>query len=215
MEKDVIVYSAIFDQKDNLKELKSKSNRCQYICFTDNKNIKSDFWDIIHVNKPFESPRLCARYYKLNPHKVLNENFKKSVWIDANIDFISNFDIFIENYIDNIKYPFFIKHFDRNCVYDEIDKCIEIKKDNKDKLLKIKDYYKYIGFPENNGLYDTGVLPVNHNFYYIYEKWWDELYNNSIRDQVSLPYILWKNGFNCGEIENKNLIKRKRHLKNI
>ena len=32
------------------------------------------------------------------------------------------------------------------------------------------------------------------------EDWWKEIEKYSNRDQVSLPYVLWKNGYQIGDV---------------
>ena len=33
------------------------------------------------------------------------------------------------------------------------------------------------------------------------EKWWNEFYmSESLRDQLSLPYVLWKNGYSIDQV---------------
>ena len=48
------IYTAIIGDYDNLYSSINnvKTDGWNYICFTDNKNLKSDFWKIIYVNKP-------------------------------------------------------------------------------------------------------------------------------------------------------------------
>ena len=66
--------------------------------------------------------------------------------------------------------------------------------------------YKEEGFPANYGLVQTNVMIRRHNDPYsknLMEKWWEELKDNSHRDQLSFNYAVWK----CGSDKFKPLIK--------
>ena len=58
--------------------------------------------------------------------------------------------------------------------------------------------YKKDGFPKNFGAFECNVLIRKHNekdCAMLMDKWWDEFCATpSKRDQLSLPYVLWKNG---------------------
>ena len=44
--KVLIVYTAIFDNYDQLIDPKSLYKNCKFICFTNNKDLKSKIWEI-------------------------------------------------------------------------------------------------------------------------------------------------------------------------
>jgi hypothetical protein len=53
--------------------------------------------------------------------------------------------------------------------------------------------------PENYGLSENSILIRNHNkieVMAIMKKWWKEIVSYSHRDQLSLPYVCYKNRFN-------------------
>ena len=52
--------------------------------------------------------------------------------------------------------------------------------------------------PEDFGVFLCGVLIREHNnpvCVKLMEDWWKELEEGSRRDQISFPYVLWKNGY--------------------
>ena len=88
------------------------------------------------------------------------------------------------------------KHCLRTCVYDEANVCIKAKKGNKKGIKEQISKYKKDGFPGNYGLLEATVIISeinNPNASTIFNDWWQEYINTgSFRDQLSLPYTLWK-----------------------
>ncbi len=149
---------------------------------------------IINSDYPFyriscsnnKNPRLLAREIKLNPHKYLPEH-DFSIWIDSNFECLnSKFDF---NH-DIVTW----KHPDRNCIYEEANECIRLKKDDPQVIFKQIQKYRSDNYPEHNGMIASGFL-IRKNTPYMREfneAWWDEVKNNSIRDQLSFNYVLNK-----------------------
>src|SRR5690606_18950682 len=99
-----------------------------------------------------------------------------------------------------------LKHH-RSCVYAEAIACI---KSNKDKSFKIfRQILRYFlnGMPLNYGLWSTGLLIINNknvNTSRFMNLWWKETLRHTRRDQLSLPYIAYKEKFKINTI-NENI----------
>ena len=63
--------------------------------------------------------------------------------------------------------------------------------------------YKREGYPKDNGLAETTCVMRRHTPAVIKfnEEWWKELRANSIRDQLSCDYVLWKLGMSYMTLE--------------
>jgi len=81
-------------------------------------------------------------------------------------------------------------HHKRKCIYDEAKKVIVLKKENPQKIEKQISKYREKGYPKNNGLFETCVFMYNLKAEEILDAWWAELKITTVRDQLSLPYIL-------------------------
>jgi hypothetical protein len=60
------------------------------------------------------------------------------------------------------------------------------------------EQYRSEGFPVNYGLTENNVLIRRHNdptIIKLMEDWWRELLAQSRRDQLSFPYVAWRNNF--------------------
>ena len=189
-----VVYTTIFGDYDNLNDPLFIDQGFKYVCYTDNINLKSNIWEIRHVNiANNENIKLKVREYKILPHKLFPE-YDTSIWIDANGVIRGSLRELMEKYQ---KYAniLFMPHFARNCIYDEVATCIALYKDRKHILLQQMKDYLLNGYPENNGLLSGGFIVRNHNEKDVInamEVWWDEVQHYSQRDQISLSYALWK-----------------------
>ena len=65
-------------------------------------------------------------------------------------------------------------------------------------------YLKKAGFPEKYGMLECNMLVRNHTcqeMQQLMEQWWNEfLSSETKRDQLSLPFVLWKNHIRVEQI---------------
>lgn len=189
----LVVYTALFGNYDNLIEPKEKFTGCDFICFTDQKNLKSKIWEIRLIENYDLVPNLMNRKYKIFPNLFLEE-YEKSLYVDANVYIKKNPFILSTKYLDdyNIAIP---KHVLRNCIYKEAD---VIVKSNKVPLKLVRTQiqkYQNNGFPENFGLTENNIIFRKHKNLEIVQlmnAWWHELNIYTQRDQLSLMYVVWK-----------------------
>ena len=200
-EPKIVVYTCITGGYDDLKKLSNVTPGVDYICFTDNKDLKSDIWKIRPIPEELltYSKVKQQRGVKILQHRYLPE-YDISIWVDANMDVKGNLNDYLKNFDFN-KYSVFIpEHPARKCIYKEKTACVSLKKITGDGI-KLADKqmarYKAEKFPENDGLVQTNIVIRKHNTEYckkLMELWWNELKDYSHRDQLSFNYALWKNG---------------------
>lgn len=217
-EKKIVIYTGIFGKYDVLQEPLYIDKNVDYICFTDDKNLKSEKWEIRVVECEQKNMALEVRKYKCLPHHFLSD-YDVSVWLDARMQIKDSFfDYILENMRDTGM--LFFPHSERDCVYEEGAACIAQHKGSINKI--INQLYKYCseGYPEHNGLYCGGCIVREHNkidIIKVMEDWYEEILCTSARDQISLPYILNKNSFTpdlCNKyIWDNNLMTIHNHVK--
>lgn len=199
----ICLYTAIFGDYETLKK-PIKIDGLDYICFTDNSNLKSDDWKIIYVEKNNDiPPGLEYKKIKCLSHEYLSD-YDYTIWLDA------NFNLTDKNYLkflfDNFKSDkvLLYKHFclagiPRDCIYQEASYSLTIPKYSKEKLLSQTNEYKNLHeYPEHNGLYQSGFLLRNNKDSEVIE--FNKLWLKEIQRfgkqypqcQVSLPFTLWK-----------------------
>jgi len=204
---EFVVYTALFGNYDDLIDPKERYEGCDFICFTDRKDLKSDVWKIRVVENIDLSPNLMNRKYKILPHLYLSD-YEQSLYVDSNIKILKNPLELCNKYL--IKYNLVLpKHFERKCIYKEAKECIVLGRTKLKEVEKQILKYKTNKFPLNFGLAENNIILRNHNnkvIVRIMNEWWQELINETKRDQLSLAYILWKNNlkFNFMEETSRN-----------
>lgn len=195
----IVVYTAIFGNYDDLKDPEYADENMDYVCFTDNKNIKSDVWKIKLVEGTYiqGNPRRSAKIYKILPHKHFPEH-EISVWIDGTAVIRGNLREYITRYM---KYSdiLFCPHPWDSCIYEQANDTFDKRPfDDLDLLKPQMEKYKSERMPEDNGMISGGFIVRRHNEINVVnmmERWWDEICRFSTQDQISFAYLAWKNDF--------------------
>lgn len=147
---------------------------------------------------------LRAKKYKMLPHKLF-EDKEISLYVDSNMEILSDPTELAEKYLADANIAFFRHPENRTCLYDEARVCKEMKKDEPEWIEKQADHYKRMGYPENNGLVAGMVILRRHNepdVVKVMEEWWAEVNEWSFRDQISFPYLAWKNKLKFNVIDD-------------
>ena len=191
------IYTAVTGGYDNILSPQYINPNLDYICFTDNPDIQSDIWDIRLIdNSDNLDPIRLARKHKILCNEYLS-NYDYSIWVDGKIMITGNLLNCIQLY--SISSPMLcMPHYERNCAYDEAEACIDVSKGNPEEIKRQIDKYQSESYPEHNGLIDSCVLVRMHNndlLNTMLQTWWNEVLNESTRDQLSFGYSCWKTGF--------------------
>lgn len=203
----IAVYSCITGGYDELIEPFFDIEGIDYIMFTDNHDIVSEKWEIrpIPENITMLNNNIqINRYVKMHPN-IVGAKYDYALYIDGNICVVSN----IKNMINvlNPQTGFALhRHSSRDCIYDEVQACKNLKRGNIDKLNEQVSRYRNAGFPAHYGLLEATIILTDlHNptALDLQEKWWQEfLRSESRRDQIALPYVLWSNHVKLNDIGN-------------
>tara|TARA_Y100000310_G_C20704363_1_gene833730 strand:+ start:23230 stop:24972 length:1743 start_codon:yes stop_codon:yes gene_type:complete len=201
--KKIVVYTAIFGAYDSqLVETQYDHEKFDFVCFTDQKRLKSDTWDIRYISTPpvpNDNPR-SSYYYKTNPHVVWGLDYDISVWMDASCNKldITNLEKMIEEFKTLGTSLYIEKHPGRTCIYAELEANCRLKKDDEDAMRKHVEGYRAEGMPEQFGMVETGLQIRKHNEVTVIEfqdALWQEIKNKTRRDQLSWTYVQWKQKF--------------------
>lgn len=189
----VVIYTALFGGYDLLIEPPKKFLNSDFICFTDDPNLVSDIWDIRIVDN-VSDPVKANREIKFLPHKFIPEEYSYSIYIDSNIKIINDpYDLAIAS-LENGKICI-PEHFERNCIYEELDECLSLGKINNDEFEILNETLKKDGYPRAYGLGENNIIIREHHdpeVIFLMQKWWDFFLNGPKRDQLSLLYLAWK-----------------------
>lgn len=203
----IVVYTSITDRYDKLLKV-PKLDGVDFVAFVDGVSSEKicSGWKVCDTPcriDETENGVLRNRFVKLHPFNFFGHKYDYSIYIDGNIAIRGD----IRNFLFGINKKTGLalhRHRSRDSVYNEIKACKILKKGNLKKLKEQNLYYKRDGFPANFGLYECNVIAIdlhNKNAKKIMDAWWKEfLRSESMRDQIALPYAVWKLGYKFDDI---------------
>ena len=200
-EQPLVVYTAIFgDFSDRLYAPQVVDPGIRYLAFVDTDEPHThNGWQCVPPSFRHADPRRQARQHKLLPH-LLFPGVRHSIWIDGCFTPCGDFRDLVRMYLSSNVHICTFKHCERNCVYQELEACLRLRKDRPGLMRRQIDRYRQEGYPHNNGLAETGVMLRAHTpeVKEFNELWWDELSRGSVRDQLSFNYSTWRLGMHYG-----------------
>ena len=196
-EERIAVYTVIIGNYDTLKQPYFISSQCDYFVITDH-NIKTEgtCWKIkliddYRIDNSYSNTKK-ARYVKTHP-EVFFPNYKYSIFLDGNIQIISD----LVPLVKQLGKGSFATHLhpSNDCIYQEGKDIIALGKSKPEEVNRQLNTYRQNSFPAHFGLCETNVLVREHNrddCLAIDSAWWNELNQFTLRDQLSLTYVVWK-----------------------
>ena len=163
-----------------------------YHAFVDN-DLSNNNW-ITHPVIDFSSDptyknRRNAKVYKILPFAFLPD-YDYYFWLDSTHILEKNPIEVIKKYLFNSDIAVF-KHPQRDCVYLEGKLVNQVGFDHNNLVNDQLDFYRDIGYPDNNGLYELPAR-VQRNTELTQRMgwmWWEQICMFSSRDQISFPFV--------------------------
>lgn len=195
--KDIIVYTCLIGAKEDLNaQPQIRNSKLRHVCLTDNKDLKSNEWEIVYVDKiiPQDSHR-SQRNYKIRPHLIF-KSYKYSFYIDNTVILKKKSEDFIEEIINkkNLKenQPFFVlpTHSSNNDLLTEFNMCSSFDLDNQIRFYEqLTHYIKTNLHYLNKRPFWAAILFRNHSndkIINLSEIWFAHVCRYSRRDQLSI-----------------------------
>lgn len=217
------VYTVITGDYDTLKDPTYVTPGWDYICFTNNTELRSGIWNVRQINdkEGHSNPRLARKVWILF-HKYV-PGYDLSVMVGGQIGIIGDLDEAVKILLPKDKSIdlSLAKHPVRECIYQEADKCVSKKRDDSQIINQQMDHYREQGMPKNFGLAGHGIMIRRHlrpNLERHSELCWEEVKKWSYRDQLSFYFVLWKHNlvklhlFDFGIIRKSNWFNKTRHM---
>lgn len=147
----------------------------------------------------FARPVMDAKRFKILPHLYCHESI--TIWTDANIWLLAEPEVLVERFLGDADMALFA-HPARQTVWDEFAAIRQGERFQipflQRQLTAQEDAYRKAGLWQAAPLYECNVLIRRNNEQVnrVMDAWWSEICRWQWRDQVSLPYVLWKYGKN-------------------
>lgn len=218
--KKLVVYFYLTNNIDNKPwpEIQYTSQDVDYYMFTDDrKHVPDKNWNVVYVDAEddFYSKEDMNKKIKWNPFKYFEGKYEYSLYCDSKIMLVGNPIDCLKEYKDKLKVGFtchrygYIKNskYENNVkdVYRHADYLLDVNVGHLDNIRRLKTLYKERGLPLNSGVVETAVILTNLNSKKAKEIQ-TEIFNeyierNTKRDQLIVPYVLWKNNINVSDVE--------------
>jgi len=178
-----VIYSVITGGYDELP-IAPYFDGWDSIMFTDKQHDDNKGWKIIQLPKS-NNPLIQSRDIKIRPHIHLPE-YDLVCYVDGNQKFIK----------EPPSNPIWFEHQRRTNIFQEAQQIINNGRFPDDIINEQIDYYTTQGY-EDCGLYLNGFSVRNNkneDIKRLNDVWFEETCKFAPRDQLSLPYAIWKTG---------------------
>lgn len=205
--KKVVVYTCITGGYDRVENPMVNPQNIDYILFQSNTiNTDSSNWKLydipVALSHKYDNATI-NRYIKFHPHEFFSDDYDYSIYIDGNIRPVSDLSIYAD-LVDKSIGVSMHQHSSRSCIFEEVKACLALGKGNANGLAKQTEYYRSMGFPSEYGMAECNLIVCDlHNELSkeIMTSWWQEFMKTlGKRDQIALPYILWKKGISVSDV---------------
>jgi hypothetical protein len=188
-----VVYTCLFGFSEPFLDARyERPDDVDFVCFTDDAELRSDFWSILHVGPSLLDPHRRSKSFKHRPHAVLPA-YEESLYLDNTVRLVMPvsqiFELLpISHTIIAFKHPW------RDCVYEEAEVVKGAKYDREEVIDEQMAHYRRIGYPAHAGLNAAGVLLRRHHSPKLIEfmnDWNFQIMRYSLRDQLSFNVARW------------------------
>jgi hypothetical protein len=163
------------------------------IVFAD-KNLGIPGWDQRPVVMWDPAPKMMALFHKYYMPS-LAEPGAKLIWIDSRVSVQLPVIERLAAELDRHDLCVF-RHYERDCVYDEIDGVLAGRRAAEDECDEFRGYLDRRGFPRGGGLYETGVIGfrATPRLAAAMRRVFGLCHRYAPRDQLALPVVLAEAG---------------------
>lgn len=187
-----VVYTCLFGYSERFLDQKLEGDgRTDFVCFTDDEELRSDFWQMKVVPKTLLDPHRRSKGFKHRPH-IFFPNHEFSLYIDNTVELTTSPSAFFKQLKTNNSFFMMFEHPERSCVYDEAEIVERYGFDDPDLIKNQMKFYESFNYQRMNGLHATTVMLRRHNDPKIktaMNEWHDQVLRYSKRDQLSFDVV--------------------------
>jgi hypothetical protein len=201
-----VVYTCLFGYSEHFADHHyDRDGETDFLCFTDDKSLKSNFWQFQYIDPAALGPVRTSKKLKILPHRYLGD-YASSLYIDNTIQLEAPVARLFEM-LDASPVPMMCFGHFRNCIYEEAKVVADANFDNRATIENQMSRYRALGHPENAGLISGSMLFRRHNdpmVKGVMEDWFAEVKAHSYRDQLSFNYVARRWGFQPALLSGKS-----------
>lgn len=201
--KRVVVYSCVVGDYDRPVSPVWQAEHIDYVLYLDSENNEQvDGWEVRSIPDDVRrmsggAPSDINRYIKFHPYELFDATYDACIYVDGNVQPVSDLSYYVE-LIDPTAGIALHHHRYRSSIADEVIACDAASKGNIDKMKEQVERYVREGYPLTYGLLECNVIATdlhNETGRAVFSDWWNEFrLSESGRDQLALPYVMWKRG---------------------
>lgn len=192
------VYTVLLGGYDALlPQPTAATSDADFVCFTDDPDLTSDTWRIVHVEPRYpQDLHRSSRVYKILGHELLDA-YDTSLYIDASVLLRADPVDIVEDWLSLGHDMALIRHSYREQVVDEFDEVVRLNYDDRarvyEQLLDYADTFPDVleAKPHWGGMLVRRSTPAVEGAMRL---WFDHVLRYSRRDQLSLMLALLHGG---------------------
>ena len=216
--KSQVVFKAIFDGYDKLRQPIKPDLGTDYVCWTDDPALSCRWWDCRQAiaTTLIEDPARLNRQLKTSPDFPHEWN----IYVDGRFELRNRPDNLIKHVqeVAGKADVYVCEHPWRNSVEEEVAELIWLKLESPEVLRRQVETMRLQGWKDDLGLMHCGFIirrntPAVDRFNLL---WWMEIQRGSHRDQISFGFAAQKAGIKVGVLPREyfnRYIKKFPHLK--
>jgi hypothetical protein len=198
-----VFYTCVTGAYDAWRVLDQPAADAGYVYFSDSLPPgPKDGWDIRPIPDFARqgNSKDTSRFIKMHPHLLFPEH-SASVYVDGNVFPTRAASAYCQQIAAQHVLSIY-RHPVRDCLFDEALECERLGLVYVGKIARRLVQYRAAGYLAHAGLLETNVLIRQHHdaqLVRLMALWWREYESGVTRDQLSLPYLLWREQFplNC------------------
>jgi Protein of unknown function (DUF616) len=193
-----VVYTCLFGHSELFNDFEYERDGIDFVCFTDDPELRSEFWKIELMPRRALDPARAAKKIKALPHVYLAQ-YDESLYIDNTVRLKATPKRLFEDYLAPANSPLVcFRHPERDCVYDEARVVVSIGFDTPQRVNPQMALYRYLGYPAHNGLAKSTFMLRRHHdpsLQRMLNTWIEQILCHSRRDQLSMLPSCWFENF--------------------
>lgn len=196
-----LIYTVIIGDYDRLKRPRWRPKNVHYVAFTTRYRRRVvRGWTIVRIPDIATEPTMANRQLKICG--VQADSYRSVTYLDGSIQVVGSLESFISDLLESNRALAVFLHPDRHSPWQELATCRErgllSQKQFRFEEIRLSNFREH----KNLLLYDAGVLiknPANPKLKEISSRWFDLFKENPIRDQLSLPIVVFENSLEIQE----------------